>query len=63
MMKSVEKIERMTYHPYMVIYPGGNRALLLVSYVSDYEENQYDLASRKRSETENSQADMPLNGP
>lgn len=42
----------MHYDPYMVIYPCGDRTKLDVGYVRDYQEDQWDLASRRRFETE-----------
>lgn len=37
---------------YMVVYPKGNRELLDTAYVIDYREDEYDLASRRRFETD-----------
>lgn len=37
---------------YMVVYPKGNRELLDTAYVIDYREDEFDLASRKRFETD-----------
>lgn len=32
---------------YRVIYPRGNRNLLSVAYVRDYQQDEWDLASRQ----------------
>ncbi len=42
----------MSDFPYMVIYPRGNRKLLDTAYVRFYEEADWDLASKRRFETE-----------
>ena len=42
----------MTAFPYMVVFPGGNRKLLAVCYVRDYQEDDRALASRRRFENE-----------
>lgn len=38
--------------PYHVIFPRGNRKLLDVAYVRDYEKADWALASRRSFETE-----------
>ena len=42
----------MTDFPYMVIFPGGNRKILDVAYVRDYEKDDWALASNKVFATE-----------
>ena len=42
----------MTHRPYMVIYPCGNRKWIDVAYVRDYQEDEWDLVSRQRFDTE-----------
>lgn len=42
----------MTDFPYMVIFPCGNRAILDVAYVRDYEKADWALASNRTFATE-----------
>lgn len=36
---------------WMLIYPCGNRSLVVADQVGDWEEHDYDLASRRRFDT------------